>query len=432
MHDPSNPHGTPPPQGPHPQSPQQPQAQVQQAHGQAQPQYVQPGQSQGHYAQPGQPQAQPQYVQPGQSQGHYAQPGQPQPGQQGHYNQGVAQPGTTKAPGSGSKKQIKIIAISALVICAVVAIGLISESSESESTDTADTADTTDTTDTSDSSDKPVLVPETKTDVKNKNRAFDVSMDEVFSAGDFEYKVTKIRVTSSISRYARASEGARYLTILFDQKNTSSEPKKVKWFRDFTLKAKDGKKYTASKVGSEAMLVRKRGVNYREMEIQSGIAFQGGVAFELPLAVIDDPILVFQFAHVDGGETRVLLQSPEIAKWILVEPYLRAAMASPTAESVKKAMGETDASDSAIENYASSLKQFMDAYNTEVAERKARRRSMKGMQTISVEQEGDMLTITRLLKKKGKASERPKLKIVTKETAKGDFVLSSIALSFGK
>lgn len=296
--------------------------------------------------------------------------------------------------------------------------------SDSEETDT-ETAEVTDIL-------KPVPTALTKTDSKTSKRAFDVSMDEAFTSGDFEYKVTKIRVGRSVSRYARASEGARFLTIFFDQKNISSDPKKVSWFRDFTLKSGNGKTYTASKVGSEAMLVRKRGVTYRETEIQSGIAFQGGVAFELPLDVIDDPILVLQFAHVGGkGTTRVLLQNPEIAKWILVEPYLRAAMADPTPETIKKAMRETDASDSAIENYATSLKQFMDAYNAEVAERTARRRSMKGLQTISVEQEGDMLTITRLLKKKGKASERPKLKLVTKETASGDFVLTSIALSFG-
>jgi hypothetical protein len=414
MHDPSNPHGHQPggPHGQQPHTPQQPAAPA----GQGQPQH-------GQYVQPQQGQGQPQH-------GQYVQPGQPQPGQQGHYNHGAPQPAGSPGHGSGegNKKQFIIGIVAVLVICGLVGIGVISEScgddkSESESAETVEAIGVV-------GSQLPTAL--TKPDAKKKKRSFDVSMDEAFSASDFEYKVTKIRVARSVGGYARAAEGARFLTIFFDQKNTSSEPKKVNWFRDFALKSGDGKTYTASKVGSEAMLLRKRGVNYRETEIQSGIAFQGGVAFELPLDVIEDPILVFQFAHVEGGgKTRVLLQNPEIAKWILVEPYLRLAMANPTAETVKKAMGKTDASDSAIENYATSLKQFMDAYNTEVAERKSRRRSMKNLQVISVEQEGDMLTMTRLLKKKGKASERPKLKLVTKETASGDFVLSSIALSFG-
>ena len=401
MNDPSNPHGHHP-GGPHGQPhTQQPNVPAQQPHG--------PGAG----SQP--------YVQ-----GQYAQPGQ-QPQQ--HYSHGVPQHGAPGPAGPGNPKTKKYLIIGAVAFCAVVGVAAIIDSSgdkksDSEETDT-ETAEVTDIL-------KPVPTALTKTDSKTSKRAFDVSMDEAFTSGDFEYKVTKIRVGRSVSRYARASEGARFLTIFFDQKNISSDPKKVSWFRDFTLKSGNGKTYTASKVGSEAMLVRKRGVTYRETEIQSGIAFQGGVAFELPLDVIDDPILVLQFAHVGGkGTTRVLLQNPEIAKWILVEPYLRAAMADPTPETIKKAMRETDASDSAIENYATSLKQFMDAYNAEVAERTARRRSMKGLQTISVEQEGDMLTITRLLKKKGKASERPKLKLVTKETASGDFVLTSIALSFG-
>ena len=400
MHDPSNPNGNKP-SGQHGQPHQQPP--VQQPYGAGtQPQPV----GQGQYVQPGP------YVQPGQ----YVH-GAPRPGTQGPY------PGSS--PNNGNKKKFIIAGVSVVAIGGLVGIGLASESCGD---DKSETGDTTAATGIVGSTTTTLTKPETA----KKNRLFDVSMEEAFSAGDFEYKVTKLRVARSVGGYARASEGARFLTIFFDQKNTSAEPKTVAWFRDFTLTAGDGKKYTASKVGTEALLLKKRGINYRETEVQSGIAFQGGVAFELPLAVIDDPRLVFHFAHVQGDKkTRVFLQKPEIAKWILVEPYLRSAMANPTTETVKKAMGSTDASDSAIENYAAALKQFMDAYNTEVAERKARRRSMKNLQVISAEQEGDMLTITRLLKKKGKASERPKLKLVTKETPGGDFVLTSIALSFG-
>ena len=73
----------------------------------------------------------------------------------------------------------------------------------------------------------------------------------------------------------------------------------------------------------------------------------------------------------------------------------------------------------------------MEAYNKSVAERKAKRRSLAGLEEISAEQEGDVLTITRLLKK-GRASERPKLKLVTSQTKSGEYVLQSVALSYGK
>ena len=268
---------------------------------------------------------------------------------------------------------------------------------------------------------------------KKVKKPFDVSLDEAFTNGDFTYKVTKIKVSRSISSLARASDGARYLSIKFDQQNNANEMRKVNWFRDFELRSSDGKKFTPSKVGSEALLIRKRGMNYRVAEVQSGVKFEGGTAFEVPIPVLDDHKLMFIFKHAQGGgETRVLLQKPDIANWVLVEPYLREALVNPTPETVKKVMGDTKESDSAIAAYANALLQYMNAYTTERDEWRARKRSLKNLEEISSEQEGDRLTITRFLKKRGKASERPKLKLVTTATKKGTYVLTSVALSFGK
>ena len=135
-------------------------------------------------------------------------------------------------------------------------------------------------------------------------KPFDVSLEEAFTNGDFTYKVTKLTVSRSISSLARASDGARYLSIKFEQQNNANEMRKVNWFRDFELRSSDGKKFTASKVGSEALLIRKRGMNYRVAEVQSGVKFEGGTAFEVPLPVLDDHKLLFIFKHAQGdGET---------------------------------------------------------------------------------------------------------------------------------
>jgi len=328
-------------------------------------------------------------------------------------------------PGGGRKNQKLILAgVGGLALVGVIGIVVASQSCGGDKEDENKTA-------------LGVTKPEGDGEVTSNKRMaekpFDVSLEETFTNGDFTYKVTKLRVSRSISSLARASDGARYLTIKFEQQNNANEMRKVNWFRDFELRSSDGKKFTASKVGSEALLIRKRGLNYREAEVQSGVKFEGGTAFEVPLPVLDDHKLLFIFKHAQGnGETRVLLQKPDIANWVLVEPYLRPALLDPTPANVKKVMGKTDESDSAVAAYANSLQQYMNAFTTERDEWRARKRSLKNLEEISSEQEGDRLTVTRFLKKRGKASERPRLKLVTTATKQGTYVLTSVALSFGK
>ncbi len=109
-------------------------------------------------------------------------------------------------------------------------------------------------------------------------------LNDVFTHGDFRYKITEVSKTNKIgNKYSvvKASEGGVFIIVNFTEENLSKETKTV-YSERFLLIDNKEREFRSSSKGTTALAMSSANKDFLLSEVQPGIKHKSVIVFEVP------------------------------------------------------------------------------------------------------------------------------------------------------